>query len=698
MAVPDPIACDRRAGRVHGMFSQDTAWQPACAVRPQAFCRAIRPVLFALVVATLLCLGLPVGPAGAEDAADVSKMGLDDLLRVKVLKVYGVSRYEQDAHEAPAQVTVVSADAIRRYDYRLLSDLLKSVAGLYVTDDRNYRYLGYRGFSQPGDYNTRVLLMIDGVRLNDDVYHQAPIGFDFPLDLRLVERVEIIRGPSQAIYGNNAFLLVVNVITKVPPGTALVETEATLDTRLGVSGRVTAGGPVSNSGAGLLLSGSLFGTPGSDVYLPQFDQPSNNNGVAHGCDFARGGSAFFKYNQAKLSLLGGYLQDTKGIPTGSWGTTFNDSASRTTDERFFADVSYHAIESPAGSLKLRSYLNAYNYEGSYAYPGLLSRDSSRSTTLGGEVVGNLVLPGENIVAAGVDYRHAFQVEQRESGGFYDNRTLDEVGLFVQDEFRPFQPLILTGSLRYDHLNEDLTSLSPKAAVVWLPTPELALKYLFGRSFRAPNAYERYYSADPYRANPSLKEEVMYSHELVAEYQMESDLRMSVTGFHYDYRSLINAFVDGDGFFRYRNLGGLRTSGIESELSFRHDVWSGGFSHTYQESSFTDASDGQVPNSPHHLVKLRVARRFLEQRVNLSGELQYTSRLHTLQPGTDVASYVVANLTLLLKNFLAAGLDATLAIKNLFDTSYTQPGGNEHLPVARIPQEGIGAELRLNYRF
>jgi outer membrane receptor protein involved in Fe transport len=655
-----------------------------------------------LLLALAFCGSLLTGgAAAAQDPAetDATELSLDQLLQVNVLKVYGVSRYQQDAHEAPAQVTVVSAEEIRRYDYRLLSDLLKGVAGLYVTDDRNYRYLGYRGFSQPSDYNTRVLIMIDGVRLNDEVYHQAPIGFDFPLDLRLVERVEIIRGPSQALYGNNAFLLVINVITRIPPGAGQVETEASRDSRGFTTARITGGGPVSSSGAGLLLSGSLFNTPGSDLYLPAYDDPATNNGVAHGSDYARGGSAFFKYHQAKLSLMGGYLHSRKGIPTGAWGTTYNDPASRTDDERFFADLSYQALESPSGALKLRSYLNAYNYNGTYSYaPAPATFDHSRSVSGGGEIVGNLVLPGQNILAAGIDYRHGFRVEQGDSSGYRDSRTVNEIGLFAQDEFRLRENLILTGSVRYDYLNDGLQSVSPKAAVVFLPVPALAVKYLFGRSFRAPNAFERYYAADPYRDNPGLREEVMYSNELIADYQLNDRIRMAVTGFQYDYRDLISPYLDADGFFRFKNAGRIRTRGVESELSGHWQSWSGRFGHTYQNTVVSDDPERAVPNSPSHLLKLHLSRELLERRLILSGELNYTSRIVTLKQGEDASGYLDANLTLLAKSVLLRGLDVTLSINNLFDRHYAQPGGNEHLPVALIPQDGITGGLRFTYHY
>ena len=129
--------------------------------------RHLLPIIF--VLSLFLIHTVSGSAAGKATVDELAELPLEELMRVKVLKVYGVSRYEQSALEAPANVSIITADAIRRYGYRTLSDILRGATGLYVTNDRNYEYLGYRGFSLPGDYNTRALIMVDGVRLNDAV-------------------------------------------------------------------------------------------------------------------------------------------------------------------------------------------------------------------------------------------------------------------------------------------------------------------------------------------------------------------------------------------------------------------------------------------------------------------------------------------------------------------------------------------------
>ncbi|HTH10691.1 MAG TPA: Plug domain-containing protein, partial [Acidovorax sp.] len=121
------------------------------------------------------------------------------------IEVTTASRYTQTALEAPAMVSVVTAEDILLFGYRTLAEVLAGMRGLYVSYDRSYHYLGNRGFATPGDYNTRVLLLVNGVRFNDNLYDQASIGTDFPLDLDLIDRVEFVPGPGSAVYGANAF-------------------------------------------------------------------------------------------------------------------------------------------------------------------------------------------------------------------------------------------------------------------------------------------------------------------------------------------------------------------------------------------------------------------------------------------------------------------------------------------------------------
>jgi len=103
--------------------------------------------------------------ASAQGAThDVSEACLADLAGIQV---YSASKHLENTRDAPSSVTVITGDEIQKFGYRTLADILRDVRGFYVTYDRNYSFVGVRGFGRLGDWNSRVLLMVDGHRLND---------------------------------------------------------------------------------------------------------------------------------------------------------------------------------------------------------------------------------------------------------------------------------------------------------------------------------------------------------------------------------------------------------------------------------------------------------------------------------------------------------------------------------------------------
>jgi outer membrane receptor for ferrienterochelin and colicin len=109
----------------------------------------------ALVCAFVLLTLTPVCSA-RDDTKDLTELSIDELMNVPV---YGASKYEQKMSKAPAFVTIVTRDEIKKYGYRNLADILRSLSTFLITYDRNYTYAGVRGFGLPGDYNSRILVL-----------------------------------------------------------------------------------------------------------------------------------------------------------------------------------------------------------------------------------------------------------------------------------------------------------------------------------------------------------------------------------------------------------------------------------------------------------------------------------------------------------------------------------------------------------
>src|SRR5947209_17402614 len=171
------------------------------------------------VLATVLGLALGAPPVLGADQAKAASVrrtagGEEMILFEDLPSIFGASKYEQKPSEAPASVSIITSEEIQKYGYRTLSEIMRSVRGFFSTYDRNYSYIGARGFDRPGDYDTRVLLLLDGHRINDNVYDQASVGTESLIDVDAIDRVEVIRGPSSSLYGTDAFFAVINVITK----------------------------------------------------------------------------------------------------------------------------------------------------------------------------------------------------------------------------------------------------------------------------------------------------------------------------------------------------------------------------------------------------------------------------------------------------------------------------------------------------
>ncbi len=349
-----------------------------------------------------------------RETADLLDLSIEELQTIKVSTVTGASKYEQKVTEAPSSISIITSDDIRKFGYRTLADILRSVRSFYVTYDRNYSYYGIRGFNRPGDYNTRILLMVDGHRINDNIYDQAPLGTEFLLDVDLIDRIEVIRGPGSSLYGSNAFFSVINIITRNGRdmnGIEAATSAASFDT---YSGRVSYG-TEQGSGLNILLSGTSYDSNGArHLYYPEFDTPSTNNGIADRKDNDRFQSFFTKFSFRDFTLEGAYGYREKGVPTASFGAVFNSPDNRTIDENAYLDLTYRHEFSSSFATMATVYYDIKNYWEDYLldYPPLTrNRDTAFGKWWGGEIQATGRPLARHKMTAGAEYKDNLQQDQ-----------------------------------------------------------------------------------------------------------------------------------------------------------------------------------------------------------------------------------------------------------------------------------------------
>src|SRR5580704_15312465 len=212
-----------------------------------------------LLFAMLCCESVAAQQPGQDD---LGKQSMEDLLKMKVDSVYGAAKFLQKAEDASTLITVITAEEIQKHGYRTLVDVLRSVRGFYVINDRNYSYVGVRGLSIQADYNARILFLLDGHRVNVNIFDGAYVGTEFPVDIDLIERIEIIRGPNSSAYGTGAFAAVINVITKRGRDLRALEFSSEAGSLDAYRGRISFGNRFDN-GLETLISGTFYNRQGN---------------------------------------------------------------------------------------------------------------------------------------------------------------------------------------------------------------------------------------------------------------------------------------------------------------------------------------------------------------------------------------------------------------------------------------------------
>ena len=620
--------------------------------------------------------------------------------------VYSAAKYEQKITEAPAAVTIITGDQIRKYGYRTFAQVLQSVPGLFTTYDRNYDYLGIRGFNRPADYNSRVLLLIDGHRLNDAMFDQAPIGTDSPIDVDLIERVEVVRGPSSSLYGTNAFFGVINVITKRGRDIKGVEGSWENASYSSNKGRVTYGQKLSN-GLEFIASGSyLYSVGQENLFYPEFNTPTTNNGIAHRMDQDTFHNFFGKVSYGDFTLQGGYVGRKKGIPTAAFGTIFNNARDAVVDRRGYLDLKYQHEFANLLTVKGRLYYDTYYFRDDYLLnpaPIPPAQDYAVATEqAGGELAVVRRLFEKHKVTLGGEFRSQFRMDQSNTGPLppltyvIDNRKSNIGAVYFQDEFAITDRLILNAGFRYDHYSTFGGTVNPRAGLIYT-WRDMTAKLLYGRAFRAPNPFQQFNTVSGVsKPNPDLKPETINTYELVLEQYLGHHLRGSASAYYYEIDKLISQVLDqSDGLLVYQNTNKINARGVELTVEGKWPSgWDGRVSYAIQEAR-DNASDRLLTNSPQHLVKGNLIIPLFQDKVFASLETRYMSSRLTLS-GNNAKSVFLTNVTLFTQQLLP-GWEFSAQVNNLFDYHYSDPTAGQHIQDV-ILQDGRTYWLKLKYRF
>jgi iron complex outermembrane receptor protein len=541
--------------------------------------------------------------------------------------------------------------------------------------------------------------------VNDNVYGSGFLGTEFPLDLDLIDHIEVVRGPGSSLFGTNAIFGVINVITRRPAGPYTVEVSGDAGSFLARTGRIT--GSVAHGRLSGLLSGSLYESAGaSRLFFPEFASAENNRGFADNLDGDRYLHLFSDVQYGGLRFQGLYASRKKIVPTAPYATNFNDPGTRTTDTDGYFDAEYRRRLGSQTDLDLRVYYDHYDYFGTYAYGGsdspsrFLNYDSSVADRSGVEVALDRQI-GRHRLTFGANYEYSFRVDQKnhnagEPLALNDHRTPWLTATYAEAEFKLPRNFSLRGGGRFDYFDAYGVAFSPRAALVYSPSLGTTLKYIYGRSFRSPNAYESYYADGISQELPAqpLKKENIQSHELVFDQSVTSWLGITLDGYYNNLDHLIDWTTDpANDRARAVNVGQDRGKGLEFELNAKHASGLDMRASYALADSYDQIDRHRLDNSPLQQGKLN-ATIPVTRRGFAGVELLYFSAQQAYQE-TRVPPAFLTNLTFSTKP-LWGGWELSASCYNALDRQWFSPMGPNDTQAA-ITQDGRAFRFKLSYR-
>lgn len=650
-----------------------------------------------VAAAALALLAAWSAPAGSQprdsNAATLAAYSLDALLGMEVT---GASKIPQRLGDVVPSVTVFTAADLRTHGWRTLAEALAAVPGVVTSDDHTYTTLGVRGFSTPGDYNTRLLLLIDGQRVNDSVYDAAILGQEFPLDLAQVERIEFIAGPASAVYGANALFGVVNVITKSPDREA---TTATVG--LGGQRRREAAASLTRTLAdgGFTLAASSQRTDAGPLVLAPAtaDAPAL---VGLGDRTRREAfHARLRLGDVDAGLV--HMDRTAGVPA-SGTLLLDDPRSHYRDTLTLARLQWSAPVGAHTRATLRGFAGRSRFEGHYVVePAPAPRTIEQGAGAWWGTEAHLVTTrwSSHRLMVGMEAQRSARMDQRsfvegeEANPYLDDRRSEtRLAAFVEDQVSVTETLTVVAGGRHERRSGGHQRFSPRLALHWRLRDDLALRALHGSAYRPPNTYEaRFAEPGPggLRANPDLRDELMTSNEVALDWRWHARGRLGVSAYRNRAQRLIAQVYDAaDDRYDYLNAGRLRALGMAVEAEW---VWRGGgrvrgsvdLLHVHDEGGIDLAR-----YAPRRSAKL-LADWPLGDDWTLGVEGQAVTR-RADAPGHGLANVVLS------QALRRTGWHWRLGVHDLFDRRPADPGTGLSVPV--IPRHGRSWQLELTAAF
>lgn len=603
----------------------------------------MHPPLSLRPLAVMICLAIG-GTAHADPLELAAPMELDDV-------VVTASGFEQSVEDAPASVTIITGEELRKKSYNDLGDAVRNIEGVVVNGGANETDISIRGM--PPDY---TLILVDGKRQSArETRVNGNRGYEqsFVPPAEAIERIEVVRGPMSSLYGSDAIGGVINVITrKVSPewgGSVSYDYAARQHSDQGNSRQTQfyLNGPIIEKYLGLQVWGRYLDRQADDdvEVTNGFTQADHKDLTAR--------LAFTPNEDHDILLEAGATRLKNGD-----GTSVNWATREQENNRDHYSISHQGRWGWATSDVSLAYEKA-SREGkaSAAQPEILGRKPVVENTV---FDAKLVIPTTyNITTTGLQWNESKLTDWNQ--GLMDGRdytfSVTQKALFAENEWSMTDTFALTTGLRMDEHEQYGTHFSPRVYGVWRATPDWTFKGGVARGFKAPELRAVVPGYATIRrntyvnlGNPDLKPETSTNYELSAAWSNRNNLSAGATVFHNvfeDKLSTENTARRWNGYIVQDRINVDKATITGAELNGRWDitrVFALKGNYTYTDSEQKSGSNAGAPLSltPEHKANVSADWTLSEKAQAWASVNYYGQEYGTTLSGEPAPAYTTAD--------------------------------------------------------
>ncbi len=550
--------------------------------------------------------------------------------------VVTATKVAENPQDVAQDVTIITSKEIENGSYESIADVLKDVVGVRIKE------YGNKGASATLSIRAstaeQVLILIDGKRLNLPSSGQFDLN-DIPIPLDNIERIEVLRGASSALYGADAMGGVINIITKMP--------DKPVNKARIQYGRFDTKNLLFTTSRKLNGFGYSFSVEREDSHGfrsdTDYDLWNLNGKLTY--DFSKDVNLI-------LNIDYGHKEAGSPGPT-EWPTP----GARQWNENGFYGLTLNVMNT---HIRIYSHYSRIHYNNP---DPLFPEDSNHKNYVRGvDGQTSFAIGDNNLFTVGAEI-----INERVISTDIGNKHRNRIGAFLQDELSINDDFLITAGIRYDDYNNG-NRMTPRLSILLRPISGTTIRASAGKGFRIPTLNELYWPDMIWAVgNPDLKPEKSTEYELSVEQQFGENVKAKVLGFYKKVKDLIEWEEVSPWRWMPVNIGKARIRGIEMEAEINFGKVDLLLSYTYQDPEDLE-NDKKIIDRQRHDFNANIVYTS-DNGLTVSLEGNYTSNY--VSTTGNHKCYFIMNAKLSQKFNISKTIKGTVYLKgrNILDREY-----------------------------